>query len=462
MGEMTIKKTMQRLAAGTGALALAMAGAVALGTAASAAPVLGNVDPSATGSIIIHKHVEDDASTDGNPAGDPLEGVTFRVTEILLDGESVPLATAEGWVAIDGLLPSDIPDEDFTRGPYQDVTTLANGIATATGGVGLYLVEEIGTGENLITAPAAPFLVTIPYPTDAGWEYNVDVYPKNVLGEISPTKTVGTPDSAADVELGAVVPFTITVPVAQPSLPYVSFSITDVLSAGLEFESWGAISIGGVALVADDYSISADNTTVTLTALGLGKLNTAAADGGTSVTADINATVTALGQLENTASASINGTPGDTPEVTTNWARLDITKRAFGEENVLLAGATFELYNSDKTTLLATGTTDSDGRLSFVVWVGNDDDVTETVHLKETVAPQGYVLPADPWFGPILLTAGETAAASVSTASIDNYKPEGPELPLTGAQGTLAMTIGGLLLVGVGAGAVVVSRRRNA
>lgn len=461
MGEMTIKKTMQRLAAGTGALALAMAGAVALGTAASAAPVLGNVDPSATGSIIIHKHVEDDASTDGNPAGDPLEGVTFRVTEVLLDGASVPLATAEGWAAIEDLDVADVPNDDFTLGTSQDVTTDEDGIATATGGVGLYLVEEIGSGDNLITAPAAPFLVTIPYPTDDGWEYNVDVYPKNVLGEVSPTKTVGTPDEPADVEPGAIVPFTISVPVEKPALPYVSFSITDALSAGLEFESWGAISIGGTALVADDYTVSTDNTTVTLTTSGLAKLNTATEDGATTVTAVINATVTDLGQLDNQASASINGTPGETPVVTTNWAQLDITKVDADAEEELLAGAEFELWNEDKDELLATGTTDESGELSFIVWVGNDDDVTEVVYLKETVAPQGYVLPADPWTGPYTLMAGETAEASVSVAEIGNYKPEGPELPLTGAQGTLIMTIGGLLLVGVGAGAIVVSRRRR-
>jgi LPXTG-motif cell wall-anchored protein len=42
-----------------------------------------------------------------------------------------------------------------------------------------------------------------------------------------------------------------------------------------------------------------------------------------------------------------------------------------------------------------------------------------------------------------------------------NPKKDGPDLPLTGAQGTIAMSIGGLLLVGAGVAVALVSRRRN-
>lgn len=458
-------KALRRIVAGIATLALGVTGAAAIGGVASAAPnVPGNINPDAVGSIIIHKHVKDATSTDGNPAGAPLAGVTFRVTEILLDGNSVPLATAEGWTAIEDLDPADIPGDGFTKGTATTHVTLANGQVTAGNlKVGLYLVEEIDAGGNLITAPALPFLVAIPMPGEGGWNYNVDVYPKNELGSVTPTKTVGTPDKPADVQLGAIVPFTISVPVAKPALPYTSFSITDALSAGLEFSSWGAISIGGTALEAADYNISTDNKTVTLTDTGLVKLNAAAGsnENGTTVTAVINAKVIALGQLDNTASVSINGTPGDTPEVTTNWARLNITKQDSANNQTLLAGATFELYAANQTTLLATGTTNASGQLSFNVWVGNNTDVTENVYLKETVAPQGYVLPANPWTGPITLTAGTTAETSITAHTIKNLKASGPELPLTGAAGTLAMSLGGLALVAVGGGAMVASRRRR-
>ena len=409
--------------------------------------------------------MEDPESTEGNPAGDPLNGVTFRVTEVLLDSASVPLATSEGWTAIDGLLPGDVPGGGFTLGAFQDVVTgtVTPGVATASGlNVGLYLVEEIGSGPNLITQPADPFLVTVPYPGTNGWIYNVDVYPKNILGTPTPTKTVGTPDTVADIEVGAHVPFSISLPVAMSSLPYVSLSISDVLSPGLEFVSWTDVAIGGVTLDAADYDVSADNTTVTLTAAGLAKLNALTAEAATTVTATLTAEVTSVGQLKNTATATINGKPGTTPEVRTNWAQLDIMKTSDAEvDPAPLAGATFELYADDQETHLATGTTNGSGELSFVVWVGNDADINETVYLKETVAPPGYVLPSDPWFGPYVLTAGTTVDASTSSTTVTNFMPDGVTLPLTGAQGTTMMTFGGLFIIAAGASLLLIRRRKH-
>ena len=153
-------KALRRIVAGIATLALGVTGAAAIGGVASAAPnVPGNINPDAVGSIIIHKHVKDATSTDGNPKGAPLAGVTFRVTEILLDGNSVPLATAEGWTAIKNLTPAGVTTAPFSKGTPTTHVTDANGQVTAGGlGVGLYLVEEIGAGGNLITGPAAPFL----------------------------------------------------------------------------------------------------------------------------------------------------------------------------------------------------------------------------------------------------------------------------------------------------------------
>lgn len=290
----------------------------------------------------------------------------------------------------------------------------------------------------------------------------MDVHPKNELEAVTPTKTVGDPDSVAYLQPGAIVPFMISVDVASPALPYESFMIQDSLSEGLTFDSWGTITIGETPLETPaDYTISTDNSTVT--ASGLEKLNDGAAEyaNGTTVTAIIYARVTGLGQIANTATVTINGETGTTPAVTTNWARLDITKVDEGNANQVLAGAEFELYPGDRTTLLATGTNDANGELSFIVWVGNDADTTEVVHLKETVAPEGYVIPADPWIGEYLLTAGADVAASIESVTIDNYRPEGPDLPLTGAQGTMLMSVGGLVLVGFGGGALALSRRRK-
>ena len=146
--------------------------------------------------------------------------------------------------------------------------------------------------------------------------------------------------------------------------------------------------------------------------------------------------------------------------MTTNWARLDITKVESGSATTKLANAKFELYAADGQTLLATGTTAVDGTLSFNVWVGNDQTVTRDVYLKETVAPQGYVLPADPWTGPITLTAGETAEASVVAHIIENHKAKGPNLPLTGGQGTMLFLIAGVAIIGAAGGTLIVRKAR--
>lgn len=442
-------------------MALALFGAVGIVSSASAAE-LGNINPDALGTITIHKHVEDASSTDYNPAGAPLDGVQFSVTEVLFEGASVSLDTAEGWAAIDGLAAGDVPGGDFTLGASQNVTTAGGGIATTDPiGVGLYLVKEIATGPNLITQPADDFLVTIPHPTAEGWEYDVDVYPKNVLGSVTPTKTAEMPDVEADDATGLVVPFTITVPVAEQALPYETFTITDSLGAGLAFESWGDITIGAGAPLVPGTDYTMTDTTITFLAPGIAALNAATATAGITVTAEFNATVTAPGQLENTATVTINGAPGTTPPAVTNWAQLDITKTDESEQAEVLAGATFELYDAETDELLATGTTDDDGKLVFTVWVGNDATTTRDVYLVETVAPQGYVLPADPQFGPYELEAGDTVTASITYDTITNFEPEGIELPLTGAQGTMMMTFGGLFIVAMGASLLLVRRKKH-
>lgn len=460
-----VGKTARRLLAGLGIAALGLTAVAAGASAAPEGSPLDELNLDGNGSITIHKHVEDEDSTAGNPAGAPLEGVTFEVYEVLYNATRVPLATAEDWQAVEALTPGAIPSAGWTLSatPVDTLVTDAAGLDTTISlPVGLYYVIETHPGDNLITAKAAPFLVTIPLPREGGWIYDVNAFPKNVLGEVVVDKTAGTPDQPADVVLGAIVPFTITVTAPQSDLPYISASITDTLGAGLTFDSWGTVALNGAALATPaDYTISADNSTITLTSAGLVKLNALTAAGDVDITAVINAEVTELGVLENTAEGELNGETGE-DEDTTNWGGLKILKLDSADSDVTLAGAEFELWNSDKTTLLATGETDANGVVTFYVWVGNNDETTEDVYLKETVAPNGYVLPADPWSGPYTLQADETIVAGATIfANIENYKPEGPDLPLTGSNGTMLLTLGGLALVGIGGGAALVSRNRR-
>lgn len=109
---------------------LRVASAVATVTVASlvGAP-LAHAEPieaGSTGSLTIHKHVQDEQySTPGSPAGDPLAGIEFTVTEVTHEGEPLDLSTAEGWELAEAVIDSDAPalPEGFTLGEYDVVTT---------------------------------------------------------------------------------------------------------------------------------------------------------------------------------------------------------------------------------------------------------------------------------------------------------------------------------------------------
>ena len=145
-----------------------------------------------TGSLTIHKHVQDEQhSTPGSPAGDPLAGIEFTVTEVTHEGEPLDLSTAEGWALAEAVIESDAPalPEGFTLGEYDVVTTGLDGAVTlADLSLGLYLVTETGFGDNDVVEPAAPFWVSVPMPdADGGWVYDVVAYPKNEIATPIPT-----------------------------------------------------------------------------------------------------------------------------------------------------------------------------------------------------------------------------------------------------------------------------------
>lgn len=167
-----------------------------------------------------------------------------------------------------------------------------------------------------------------------------------------------------------------------------------------------------------------------------------------------------------------------------------------------LAGATFELRDS-KGNIVATVTTDSDGHMAFR---GLD---AGKYTLTETAAPEGFTIvpPAQhevvitPTYGtvtiPVQVTATETQNVSVQVVTgytvtcdgkaVGNYTLQNhgtsnftsqkdpndtpaifenvrqtPELPTTGGAGTLALTVGGVILIVAGIALVMrVARKSN-
>ena len=448
-----------------GASALALVGAGLLGATAASADDAPGIDPAQTGSISVHKSSavpgEQGDGTEITP--DPgldteLLGVEFTLQPVLHNGAPIDLSTAEGWelseaVTNAGTAPS-LPSAGYSLGTSTAVATDAAGVATFTGlNLGLYLVTETKSGDNLIAQKHDPFWVTVPYPNEDGsWNYNVHVYPKNVLNEINLTKTVDT----EALLLGDEVTWTLETSVPASELPYESFTLTDVLPAELTFVSWGSLMLNGEALEAADYTVSDDKSEISLTESGLAKLDLAGeATFSIELVTTVN-TIPAGGKVVNNATLTINGTTVEDP-ANTNLGTIELTKT--DESDAILPGAKFELYGSAPVNgepegdPIATGTTNDLGVIVWQVHVGIDEDVTEDFWVREIVAPAGFVLPANPWTK-IDVTAGATAEPTIM-----NHKADGPDLPLTGAQGTLLFTLAGIGLMAVAGGAVLVQRR---
>ncbi|MCI1798279.1 MAG: SpaH/EbpB family LPXTG-anchored major pilin, partial [Bifidobacterium tibiigranuli] len=137
---------------------------------------------------------------------------------------------------------------------------------------------------------------------------------------------------------------------------------------------------------------------------------------------------------------------------------LEVLKYAKGDPAKTLAGAEFTVYSDEAATkIVGTFVTGADGKGSIALFVGNNDDVSQDYWIKETKAPAGYVL--DATVRKVTVKAGATATQPYG---VENVQQGHPNLPLTGASGTVAMTLGGLTLVLVGAGAYVLARKRSA
>lgn len=472
----------RRLVAALGAAALSLVGIAGVASAADPTTV-GPTDPSntqTTGSLTIHKinGAETKHTNDGTVqpvTGTPLKGVTFSVTPVTAKSSTlIDLTTAAGWQLISGTTVSDVTASDsaFTLGTPTSMDTDANGQAPFTAlPLGLYLVQETSPGTNPIVTPAAPFLVTIPlnqkdaqgHATDK-WIYDVNAYPKNQLAT-GPTKTVSDPDK----NLAGTLTWTVAQPIPRlnstDSLK--SFSITDALDSRLSYVANSAtVAVDGVTFDSGDYTIAAPSSsnsntlTVTFNGSGLTKLQGAQ---GKNVVVTLKTTVDVAGQYTNTAASNINGNEFTSVPQTTEWGGITLTKQD-ATTSAKLAGAVFEIYNSDGSgeptgSPLYSDTTGADGTLSFgPLWVSNNGTPNSRQYvLVETTAPAGYVL--DPT--PRVVTVTANAQGAYVATTVDNTKPIVPSLPLTGADGQLLALIGGGSLVLLAAGTALVARKRS-
>lgn len=178
------------------------------------------------------------------------------------------------------------------------------------------------------------------------------------------------------------------------------------------------------------------------------------------------------------------GTPPTTPgipsdQVESKYGDVQITKVDGGEATKLLAGAEFTVYKDannneacdaaemvDDNKIGGPVTTDASGVALFKGLQTSDfyNNATQTDLLTycmvETKAPTGYNLNADPITFTVMQKADGTLALTAFT--VKNEKSNlGNSLPLTGGEGIAALSLGGLALIGGGAGYYAFTSRKR-
>ncbi len=435
----------------------------------------GNIDVTRTGSITVHKFEQTSPAAD--TAGDgtaidtsgltPLEGVTFTASPV----EGLDLASSASWDVVSGLAYSNgvVTDGNgvtYDLGGTSTQVTSAEGTARFSDlPIGVYLVQETDSGANPITTSTAPFFVTIPLPHDSGWLYDVHVYPKNSVTAID--KQV---DDSSALGLGDIVtwPISVTIPAEGQGESLSKLVITDTLDDRLSYQS--ATVAGPVDLTADTDYISAtegQKVTVTFTTEGLAKLQ---AHAGEKLTVTLSTAVTSIGDgtIANQALVNVNDYDGTTNKPVTKWGAVRIDKfTTADDQRQSLSGASFQVFSSQEDATAGTNpisvsgvdtfTTGSDGA-ALIEGLNVGQSGSRDYWIVETAAPAGFILNSDPQ--KVTVTAGSTADAAV--ISVENTRQDVPQLPLTGANGRLLLTIAGVVLVLSAAGVSLIRRSRQA
>ncbi len=463
-----------RVATIVGAVALGMIGVAGIAGPAAADSSVGNL-PAGPYTLNVHKF-EQPAALGTDNGGEPIDtsgltpiaGVTFSVQRVT----SIDLSTAAGWEQTRGLTAEAVlaAPATYPLDAGTSETTDGGGLASFTDEpLGVYLVQETGTGANPITNPAPPFLVTLPFPNDNDWLTTVNVYPKNPVTGV--TKTV---DDSAAHGLGSTVTWTISATVPQLGQnALTSFVVSDNLDARLSYSASAPATVAlsdGTAVPASDYVIAATGSptafSVTFTSAGLSFLQ---GHQGAHVVVTIPTTVTSIGDgtIQNTPLLNVNGTDVTGTPVQTTWGAVKIVKSDESTPSKALQGAQFQAYLSQADAANGTNPIAVSGNATFTT--GTDGSVTieglrtGTYYLVETRAPAGYQVA--PGF-----TRDDPQAVTVTTSSVDqpgvtlNVKdPQEPPftLPLTGSTGTALFIGGGAALILIAIGTAIVVRRRT-
>lgn len=500
----------RRFGAVVGAFALALGGALATNSVAHAQPAPGQDGAPAPGqygapteaTLTIQKFV------DNGQKDQPLEGVKFSVTQVgKLDSSNtcvaIDLTDSAQWKGLDNLFaspngaaPTGSAEGDFClTATVHEFTTGVDGKASKTLPLGIYHAVETDIGPNPVVSKAYPFYISLPTTKDtangtltSGWNYDVQAFPKNKVAE-KPMKTIADQGDGARV-IGSEVAWTITSPIPTLSAneKFTQAEVTDNFDSRLVYSSstlkivkQGAADVE--LIEGTHYDVDNSNGTKwTFKDAGYQALTD---NQGGNLVVEVKTKVSdpiGDGAIANRdyKSQFNNALPqGGEPTPYTYWGQLELLKVDNSATQKKLKGAEFEVYNSDSagqcpaakptTGVLANGTSNEHGVVvwdnssqTLGLWIANSDNgainplPTRNYCVYETKAPAGHVGQNEPWTSTI--SPGETAKNTITAV---NKRKDGPDLPLTGAQGTIALTVAGLGLLGAGAGALSYARRRR-
>ncbi|APT89851.1 hypothetical protein CSPHI_00675 [Corynebacterium sphenisci DSM 44792] len=448
----------------------------------SASDQAATIDFDKPGSITIHKRAGEktDNGADGNeladPPGTPLNGVEYKITLIRA------YDSAEDVVAGQQLTLEKALAQKEGKQPRTG-TTEGDGVVSFEGlKVGRYLVEEISAPAGHV--PGGPFLVSVPMTnpaTQSGWNYDVQVYPKNT--ENKAEKAVVD----AGKHTGDEITYTITSDIPTPATGGLAkYEIVDDYDENMveidPAKITAALDNGTALTPGEDFTAaeSGGTVTVTFTEAGLKKLSKGHE---ARVVTTIPATVKEIPEgaesnvgeglggvaVTNTATVTSNEGSGgpdgstDTNEVQTIFGKLRVEK--VGEGDKPLNGAVFELYNcstkddlGDRISVAGENTwTTVDGQatinaLHITDFADDKEGDSGKYCLVEVEAPAGYELLAEPVEVDFSRTAlGEEGGDGVTlTKKITNVESTAPSLPLTGGMGIGIIAALGALIIGAG------------
>lgn len=484
----------RRLASGVGVLALALAGVIG-GAGMASATDSGPGQPGSPeqGTLVVHKYAGSTTGQDANGTEltidrPPLGGVTFEVTPVgMLDGSNcvaLDLGTAAGWTEAQAAIGSTSPVAPYCLAGTATVTQVTDGTGTATFAdlpLGLFHVDETAAPDGV--TPSVEHYVTIPYASEnantTDWLYTVHTYPKNTLdGEGD--KTVGDPSGHG---LGSTIPWTIqSKPIGSfdDGQAITEFAIVDYLDDKLTYTDTPAPTLtytepGGTAMAVPSYTLSEPagaGGTLTATFDDLAWLNERPA--GTYFELTFTTTVTGVGDIENEGFQNSGDGDVSLGDASTQWGPAEILKHQKGDTSKTLAGAKFSVFDSITGTdctgtlgaaLTVNGQTEFESGANGIVtiaglWVGNDGtEISRVYCVVETQEPTGYVKDTT---AHMITVKAETTATTTAHIDVANTPVPGPTLPLTGANGTLWFTIGGIALIAMAGGGLLLVRRARA